>query len=83
MREFAGEDIVFSSFAYLIDLAHISGLVLALGTTFRDSFDPDVVSVDASLMNWGLYLPKEKYRVIEHPGKVDEIMFQALVSFNT
>lgn len=38
MREFAGEDIVFSSFAYLIDLAHISGLVLALGDNFPRLF---------------------------------------------
>ena len=51
MREFAGENIVFSSFAYLIDLAHICGLVLALGTTFRDPFDPEVVSVDERLLN--------------------------------
>lgn len=31
-RELAEEEVVFSSFAYLIDLGNITGCILALGT---------------------------------------------------
>ncbi|KAK9244204.1 hypothetical protein V1506DRAFT_461529 [Lipomyces tetrasporus] len=76
-REFAGEELIFSSFAYLIDLGHILGSLLALGTEPGEPFEPAVISADASLMNWALYLPKQKHLVVEDPGKVDEVLFQA------
>lgn len=82
-REFAGEDLKFSSFAYLVDMGHIVGTVLALGTEPGSAFEPDVVSADARLMNWIMYLPKEKQLVVEDPGKVDEVMFQAIMLYNT
>lgn len=82
-REFAGEDLKFSSFAYLVDVGHIVGAVLALGTEPGGAFEPDVVSADARLMNWIMYLPKEKQLVVEDPGKVDEVMFQAIMLYNT
>jgi hypothetical protein len=49
---------MFSLLAYLIDLGHIIGSVLALGTEPREPFEPNVISADASLMNWVLYLLK-------------------------
>jgi hypothetical protein len=82
-REFAGEDLKFSSFAYLIDVGHIVGSILALGTEPRGAFEPDVVSADARLINWIMYLPKEKQLVLEDSGKVDELMFQAIMLYNT
>jgi hypothetical protein len=82
-REFAGEELIFSSFTYLIDLGKIIGPVLALGTEPREPFEPGVINADASLMNWGLYLPKQKHLVVEDPGKVDEILFQAHMLCNT
>lgn len=82
-REFAGEELIFSSFAYLVDVGHIVGTILALGTEPRGPFEPDVVSADARLMNWIMYLPKEKQLIVEEPGKVDEVMFQAIMLYNT
>ncbi len=74
---------MFSSLAYLIDLGHIIGSVLALGTEPREPFEPNVITADASLMNWVLYLPKQKQLVVNDPGKADEIMFQAHMLYNT
>lgn len=74
---------MFSSFTYLIDLGHILGAVLALGTEPGEPFEPEIISADASLMNWALYLPKQKQLVVEDPGKVDEILFQAHMLCNT
>lgn len=82
-REFAVDGLTFSSFAYLIDIGHIIGVILALGTEPGDPFDPEIISADASLMNWALYLPKEKQLVVEDMGKVDEILFQAHMICNT
>lgn len=82
-REFAGEEIIFSSFTYLIDLGQILGNLLALGTEPGEPFEPDVVAADAALMNWCLYLPKRKNPLIEEPGKVDEVMFQAHLLYHT
>lgn len=82
-REFAEEELNFSSFAYLVDLGHIIGAILALGTEPRDTFERDVISADARLMNWIMYLPKQKQLVVEDPGKVDEVMFHAHIIYNT
>lgn len=82
-REFAGEEVVFSSFTYLIDLGQILGGLLALGTAPGEPLEPDAVAADASLMNWLLYLPKEKRLPVEEPGKVDNILFQAHMLYNT
>ncbi|KIN00207.1 hypothetical protein OIDMADRAFT_164438 [Oidiodendron maius Zn] len=82
-REFAGEEVVFSSFTYLIALGQILGGLLALGTALGEPLEPDAVAADASLMNWLLYLPKEKRLPVEEPGKVDKILFQAHMLYNT
>ncbi len=82
-REFAGEELHFSSFTYLIDLGHTLGAVLALDIELSELFERDVISADASLMNWSLYLPKRKQLVDEDLGTVDEILFQAHMLCNT
>lgn len=82
-REFAGEEIVFSSFTYLIDLGQILGSLLSLGTEAGEPFEPGAVAADASLMNWLLYLPKQKRLLVDEPGKVDHILFQAHLVYYT
>jgi hypothetical protein len=82
-REFAEEDIVFSSFTYLIDLGRILGTVLEVGTEAGVPFDPGVIKADSNLVNWALYLPKSKKSVIRESGSPDEILFQAHMLFNT
>ena len=82
-REFSGEEITFSSFAYLIDLSHSLGVILALGTEPGEPFEPDVVAADAILINWGLYLPRQKHLIMSGPGEVDEVLFQAHILCNT
>lgn len=82
-REFSGEEISFSSFAYLIDLSHSLGVILALGTEPGEPFEPGVVAADAILINWGLYLPRQKHLIMGGPGEIDEILFQAHILCNT
>lgn len=67
----------------MIDLAHIAGTIIALGSEPRGTFEPDVISADAKLMNWIMYLPREKQLLVEDSGKVDEVMFQAIMLYNT
>jgi hypothetical protein len=67
----------------LVDLGHVVGAVISLGSEPRGAFEPELVSADARLMNWIMYLPKEKQLVVEDPGKVDEVMFQAIMLYNT
>jgi hypothetical protein len=82
-REFAEEEIVFSSFTYLIDLGRILGAILEVGTEVGLPFDPGVIKADSNLVNWALYLPKSKKSVIKESGSADEILFQAHMLFNT
>ena len=82
-REFADEDIVFSSFTYLIDLGRMIGTVLEVGTEAGMPFDPAVIKADSGLVNWALHLPKSKKCVIRESGSADEILFQAHMLFNT
>lgn len=81
-REFAGEEVVFSSFTYLIDLGQILGSLLSLGTEAGELFEPGAVAADASLMNWLLYLPKQK-RLLGEFSQVDQVLFQAHLVYNT
>jgi hypothetical protein len=77
LRGFATNECEFSSFAYLIDLGHMIGLILSLGRDFREPFEPNVISADVRLTNWALYLPELKHMISQPTGKVDEILFQA------
>lgn len=54
-----------------------------LGTEPGEPFDREAVAADATLMNWFLYLPKQKRLLIEEPGEVDHILFRAHLLYYT
>ncbi|OCK84861.1 hypothetical protein K432DRAFT_389178 [Lepidopterella palustris CBS 459.81] len=73
---FSNEDVVFSSFTYLVDAVRILGKVLEVSRA--DSLEYHKVDVaDAYLVNWSLHLPPSKREIVSGDGRVDEILFQA------
>ncbi|KUJ24551.1 uncharacterized protein LY89DRAFT_679662 [Mollisia scopiformis] len=76
-RDFEDEEVVFSSFTYLIDLTRITGAILGFDHFPRKEMEIAVNNADAMLVNWKLHLPKEKQSVIDKNEEVDEILFQA------
>lgn len=67
---------MFSSYAYRIDAIRAYTTVLPLELNrFTDSriFD----AADASLVNFWLYLPDSKKRLVATDGRFDEVLFQA------
>ncbi|KAH6682468.1 hypothetical protein B0J14DRAFT_123063 [Halenospora varia] len=81
-REFAEEDLVFSSFTYLIDSLRVASSILSLNLEQKDPGDHHIEAVDAKFLNWSLYLPKSKQDILTKDGKVDETMFLAHVVVN-
>jgi hypothetical protein len=82
-RDFADQEITFSSFSYLIDAARILGSVLVLYEDTSKSIDRAIAEVDTSLVSWSLNLPKEKSQLVRSNGDVDELLFAAHVIINT
>lgn len=82
-REFADEDIIFSSLTYHIDSARILSSLLDIHDEPRQPGDKLVMEADAKLMNWSLYLPKCKQELIKDDQTVDEVMFSAQLGINT
>lgn len=82
-RDFADQEIIFSSFSYLIDAAYILGSVLVLYEDTSKSVDRTIAEVDTSLVSWSLNLPKEKLQSVRSNGEVDELLFTAHVIINT
>lgn len=84
-REFlAGQQAAFSSFAYLIDLAHALGSILGLSLDNREALEPDVLDVEARMMSWLTYLPESKRLLEATPiGHSDEVIFLAHIVFKT
>jgi hypothetical protein len=78
-REFADEQIVFSTFTYLIDLTRITGALLGVLKLEKGTEDLEaaVANVDAMLVNWKWHLPKEKLGVIDKNEEIDELLFCA------
>ncbi|KAL3459784.1 hypothetical protein BJX64DRAFT_264425 [Aspergillus heterothallicus] len=78
-REFASEEIVFSSFAYLIGAVRCAGLAIASvpKRAAREDSTHIIQAADAALDGWLLLLPKEKKQVMSKTGEIDELMFQA------
>ncbi|KAI1827256.1 hypothetical protein F4861DRAFT_399260 [Xylaria intraflava] len=79
LREFAPENQVFSSFAYLIGATRSIALSLSAGSP--DSLNwlsPKVIAeTDAIIDSWYLLLPKSKKEIMKEGSVVDELMFQA------
>ncbi|KAJ5639114.1 uncharacterized protein N7484_006976 [Penicillium longicatenatum] len=78
-REFAPDDPVFSSFAYLIGA--VKGAAFAISTApknARKEDSPQVIQTADSILNgWLLLLPKNRKEVMSKNGEIDELMFQA------
>jgi hypothetical protein len=82
-REFAEEEVVYSSFTYLIDAARIIGALQALGQEPTKPSDPLLEIADTKLVNWLTHLPRCKQEIIDEDGKFDEILFHAHLLINT
>lgn len=78
-REFAPEDIVFSSFAYLIGAVKCAALAISAvpkHVAKEDSLHV-IQAADSALEAWQLLLPKDRRQVMTKSGEIDELMFQA------
>jgi hypothetical protein len=74
---FAAEQLVFSSFTYLIDAIRILGKVFEVAR-LDGSFQYHAVDVvDTYLSNWRLNLPATMTEIVNNHGEVDEVLFQA------
>jgi hypothetical protein len=82
-RDFDEDEIIFSSFAYLIDVGRILSSTIAITQLVKDPTDQKLDAADAKIVNWFLYLPKCKQEVIKENRNIDEIMFMAHLSINT
>lgn len=77
MREFADEEVVYSSFTYLFDIGNIVSYIMR---TFLETgqFTESLTSLtEAKLAIWKNLLPASKKDPLRHDGKVDEIMYLA------
>lgn len=78
-REFAAEDMSFSSFAYLIGAIKCAALAISISPKIaakEDSLDM-IQSADSVIDGWSLLLPRERKQVMTKAGDIDELMFQA------
>ncbi|KAF5598238.1 C6 transcription factor [Fusarium pseudocircinatum] len=78
-REFDSEDVVFSSFAYLIGAVRCAAQVIYMSPkrATREHSEAIIQSADSALDAWLLLLPKDKKPVLKADGTIDELMFQA------
>ncbi|TVY32072.1 hypothetical protein LOCC1_G008423 [Lachnellula occidentalis] len=76
-REFDDEDVVYSSWTYLIDVSRITSSLLSINHEERGPGDPTIAIADTRILNWSLYLPKCKQDLISEDQKIDETMFLA------
>lgn len=78
-REFAPDDPVFSSFAYLIGAIRCvaSATAVAPQSQSHSASAKVIEGVDAIVNGWFLLLPESKRQVMSKEGVVDELMFQA------
>ncbi|TVY65503.1 hypothetical protein LSUE1_G007116 [Lachnellula suecica] len=81
-REFDDEDIVYSSFTYLIDSLRICSAVLTINMEERGPGERTLAAADAKFVNWTLYLPKCKQELVGKDQRVDETMFLAHIVMN-
>ncbi|KAH7150935.1 hypothetical protein DER46DRAFT_400449 [Fusarium sp. MPI-SDFR-AT-0072] len=78
-REFDSEDVVFSSFAYLIGAVRCAAQVIGMSPkrATREDSEAIIQSADSAFDAWLLLLPKDKKPVLKADGAIDELMFQA------
>jgi nicotinate-nucleotide pyrophosphorylase (carboxylating) len=90
-REFAEEEVVYSSFAYQVEIFRIIGDVMAaldesnaasrggVAPIFEDqsATNQKVATADTKLANWDVQLPQLKRQPIRRDGQVDSLMLTA------
>jgi hypothetical protein len=81
-REFADEEIIFSSFTYLIDACRIASALLAIKSAERGPGERSLEAANAKFVSWIMYLPKCKMDIVRKEGGVDETMFLATIVYN-
>lgn len=81
-RDFSDEEIVFSSFTYLIDTGCIISSLMSISHECSPD-DSSLTAGDSRVLNWFLYLPKCKQDVIREDRTADETMFRAHLIINT
>lgn len=82
--EFAPDDYVYSSFAYLVSSIRCASSAIAIacqGPTQNVS-EKAVETVGAMIEGWLLLLPESKRQVMGRDGVIDELMFQAHMGVN-
>lgn len=83
-RDLEPHDVVFSSFAYLIDAARITSANMDLGHTTRNVTTQTLQSADARIVSWFLHLPESKHGMGGGGDHLsDEHMFLAHLCVNT
>lgn len=83
-REFAPDDHVYSSFAYLIGSIRCASSAVAIawqGST-QNMSEEAVEAVGVMIEGWFLLLPESKRQVMGKDGIIDELMFQAHMGAN-
>jgi hypothetical protein len=81
-RDFAENEVSFSSFTYLIDVVRIMGTVMAVVGDNGNFSESLVDDADGALMNWELHLPENKKDVLRGDRETDEPLFHAHMAFN-
>ncbi|KAL7943908.1 hypothetical protein V8C42DRAFT_327145 [Trichoderma barbatum] len=78
-REFALDNVSFSSFAYLVGAARsvAAAAPMAMGITPEDVSLHVIHAADSILDGWLLLLPKVAKQIMNKSGEIDELMFQA------
>ncbi|KAF4964999.1 hypothetical protein FSARC_7133 [Fusarium sarcochroum] len=78
-REFSDEEIIFSSFAYLIGAVQCAALAISASPKKATRQDSEYIiqSADSIIDAWLLLLPKAQKPVLQKDGTIDELMFQA------
>ncbi|RFU34515.1 hypothetical protein B7463_g1807, partial [Scytalidium lignicola] len=75
---FDARGIDYSSGTYRIAAIRNLGKVMALGKiVFQD--DPTIDRIDSYIVNWLLHLPASKRSMVARDGRVDEMLFQAMM----
>jgi hypothetical protein len=82
-RDLAETEIVYSSFAYLIDITRILGAAMTAVVAGDGEVSDHIISdADGALVNWKFHLPDEKKDILKANGEIDEPLFHAHMDFN-
>lgn len=78
-REYALEEKLFSSFAYLIDASRIFVMSLRSAVYYQNysKAEQECEDLEAHVVSWFLMLPPSKRELPVKPAKMDQLLFQA------